>query len=1032
MLRITTLGRLRIATGATTLDLGLKPSLLLVYLTAKTKNRAAREELADLLWPGASGKKSRHSLSQALHTIRIVLGDCVHINNDAIELQVPVEWDYRIALNALATFAFCRALDFIPGPFLHTTYIAGGSLFEDWRTTLALDLRTAMETHYGRWYEVAKVQNDFLGIQTVNARLVTTFGWDKVRDLEIHPTRGNGDSVLGVVEDTLPMIGRAHEITTLLSRYREAKGGRPVHVGISGPSGIGKTKLAEAFIKAAEGSGARAIRVRCFEHDQTTGFRPLIQGLQSTQAEIHHLQEPWRSVVATAVNGEQTTSSVEQKPDFLIEGIIRYLEQLSAQATTILFIDDLQWAGPSLLKLLQHLLSGMRGAHLMVLLSSRPTAGSPVPALGIARNMECLSLKPLSCDDLLAASHSLPISQELAATAIEVLHTASTGHPFKLHQLIRAVSSGGPVWTLETVRAAASASVNSAVLHEINAATPNARNLLNAIAVCGRPTSFSVLKKITGLPTHSFLIALRELLSRQLICDERGRIGTKHDVIRETVIHHLSASEKRLLHRAAVRELLARNAPVVDLVPHYVAAGMRKKAYVGALQAARVGQTAGATTETDRFLQIASRASKSNRKRWALLWRRRILAADNSEFSKVLHLCRQIRLGGIPFSRGRSFELTVAELSAKFFTGQSSAKQLTREAEALLRATDSPDSFKAHMSALAFLVRLAIASSDDCRLKDLGAAFDQIAAERDDPAVYLEACSWAAYCRLYFGDVEGALEPIEQGISLARLHSEERTLCRMLSVQATLLAHRGNLEEAVHACDEGLAITEACGAIRGRLIFLANKSTILMEMADLDAAEGCLLDVLKTARSRDAVADVVNAYYNYSLVLLDRKDYDGAIRIAGQALEASARQTQVVVDVGSRAVIGLASLEIGRISEASMRFTEVLERDGTYYNNDVFVIEQFLARYRARTGQAASAIERLEAKIGRSDSRISTTCRAALQLELARLLMKIDSARSCMLATLVNEWATPRKAHFLANESRMLLNRLGRPLATVG
>src|SRR3989449_2822809 len=107
---------------------------LLVYLARSPRKSRTREHLVGLLWSDRDEKQARHSLSEALHVFRRVLGDDqVRADVDQIGLGadgVTLDCDRFAELYARGDWPGAAAL--VEGDFLEGLSIPDASQFEDW------------------------------------------------------------------------------------------------------------------------------------------------------------------------------------------------------------------------------------------------------------------------------------------------------------------------------------------------------------------------------------------------------------------------------------------------------------------------------------------------------------------------------------------------------------------------------------------------------------------------------------------------------------------------------------------------------------------------------------------------------------------------------------------------------------------------------------------------------------------------------------------------------------------------------------
>ncbi|TQV78454.1 AfsR/SARP family transcriptional regulator [Denitrobaculum tricleocarpae] len=140
-LKLLILGRVRLETndGECVGRLGAKAKGLLAYLAAQPHGRADREVLANLLWDACPQTEARHSLRQALLTLRTRLGDysdrVLTSDRESLQLRLDlVDVDMRrfeVAVLSADDEALVQVCRLWRGPFCEGLDV-GADLFEDW------------------------------------------------------------------------------------------------------------------------------------------------------------------------------------------------------------------------------------------------------------------------------------------------------------------------------------------------------------------------------------------------------------------------------------------------------------------------------------------------------------------------------------------------------------------------------------------------------------------------------------------------------------------------------------------------------------------------------------------------------------------------------------------------------------------------------------------------------------------------------------------------------------------------------------
>ena len=181
------------------------------------------------------------------------------------------------------------------------------------------------------------------------------------------------------------------------------------------------------------------LRGRCLHYGEGITFWPLIEALspigEPTHALLHRLD---RGGAAAA--------------EELFWEVRRLLESLALEHPVILHVDDLQWAQPMLLDLLDHVADLSRGAPILVLCTARPELLEDRPAWAAGRlNATTALLEPLDA----ASSERLleQLDDGLDAVARERVIAVSEGNPLFLEEVAALARERGTVSMPATIQA---------------------------------------------------------------------------------------------------------------------------------------------------------------------------------------------------------------------------------------------------------------------------------------------------------------------------------------------------------------------------------------------------------------------------------------------------------------------------------------------------------------------------------------------------------------------------------------------------
>src|SRR5581483_955879 len=210
--------------------------------------------------------------------------------------------------------------------------------------------------------------------------------WEAV-GLEESPARRHSDA---------PFVGRHEEVAVLEEQWRRVcDDGRPATALVLGEPGAGKTRLLATF---AERSGVPVSWGRCLAYGEVGVYAAVSELLSASGAATRVAQaapetDGLRTITAAleAVGGSAGGAITQGE---LRWGIRRAFELAAAESPVALVFDDLHWADPELVELIDYLEEAE--GPVLILGTARPDAPDLAPLLADSDRRLVLSLPPLS------------------------------------------------------------------------------------------------------------------------------------------------------------------------------------------------------------------------------------------------------------------------------------------------------------------------------------------------------------------------------------------------------------------------------------------------------------------------------------------------------------------------------------------------------------------------------------------------------------------------------------------------------------
>ena len=357
-----------------------------------------------------------------------------------------------------------------------------------------------------------------------------------------------------------PLVGRAQELDRLRAAYADAcTRGHCRVVTIVGEAGIGKTRLMrELVLPLAE--EAQILVGRCVSYGEGATYLPLAEVVRRA------VSEPTLGGIRTLLEGEDDADRLARRvaeltgiaeeppaPGEAFWALRRFVEAIAREQPVVLVLDDIHWAEPTLLDLIEYLGEWVAAPVLVLcaarreLLETRPAWGGP-SSTGFVVDLAPLEAAQMS--ELVLGLAEQPVDAGVTGRIVE----QAGGNPLFAEQLL-ALALEAPELVTETP-----ATVEALLASRIDRLDPREQSVLRRGAVVGRRFSRIELGDLTPpadvAQTDHHLARLEE---RALI-HKRGHVFAFHHVlVRDVAYRGIPKSDRADLHELAARGLERRN-----------------------------------------------------------------------------------------------------------------------------------------------------------------------------------------------------------------------------------------------------------------------------------------------------------------------------------------------------------------------------------------------------------------------------------------------------------------------------------------
>ena len=708
---------------------------------------------------------------------------------------------------------------------------------------------------------------------------VTAYRLREVVGIEAVPRRGQA-----------PLVGREAERRRLHEAWERVRAERTIQlVTIVGAAGVGKSRLADEFLASIEGAGV--VRARCLTYGNGITFWPLVEILvqllgRDPEERLEELGVDARAAdrIQALLGRYDDVAAI----DDLFWAVRKTLEAAAAQTPLVVLLDDLHWAEPTFLDLVEHVADWARDTPLLLLALARRDLLDRRPDWETGRpNATCVLLEPLSAEESERLLDELGRPDEDLTRRILA---AAEGNPLFLEEMLTVVAEGGDVATLPpTIHAVLAARLDQLPTKE--------RAVLERAAVEGQVFHWGALRAL--LPEERELSGrLQALVRKELLRHERPQIDGedafrfRHVLLRDAAYASLPKRTRADLHERLARWLDERGTSLVEreeILGYHLEQSYRCSTELGAPDA--------------HTLEVAARAADLV----ASSGQRAFARGDMAAASRLLRRAADL----LEFDPPRRLELLPELGRALRFSGDASgAAQVLREATD--RAEASGDRRLTLLSRVeAAFMRLYTdphaETEDTIRVaEEARALFEEVG---DDASL---ARAWALIGHANWLLCRGAEMEVAftRAVECARRAGDPREEGWVLRMLALVYYHGPTpVEQAIARCEEILDVGRGHAAI---------EVSTRAKIAGLEAMRGNFDLARKLYRECRAIGEE----FGIGPVLAALPNYSGPIELLAGDLEAAERELRE----GCRALEALG--ETSTLSTTAALLARTLECEG--------------------------------------------------------------------------------------------------------
>ena len=401
-----------------------------------------------------------------------------------------------------------------------------------------------------------------------------------------------------------PLIGRENELAMLMERWSWAKDGDGQVVLIAGEAGIGKSRLLRALREKLAGEPHIAINHLCSAYHTNSTLHPVVAQLERAAGFASHDKPGERLAKLEALlaqGAEQLDEaaplvgallgiptderypalnfSPQRQKQRTFEVLIEQLVGLARQRPVLHLYEDLHWADPSTLELLDMVVERARALPILVVITHRPQFSPPWSGQA---HVTALPLNRLGRRQGAAMALRVTGGKALPAEILDQILERTDGVPLFLEELTRTMLESGLMTdagdryelTGPLPPLAIPANLHDSLMARLDRLA-TVKELAQIGAVIGREFSHELIAAVADRPQDQLEIGLDQLVGSELVF-RRGSppdatYSFKHALVKDAAYQSLLKSRRQQLHARLAQVFEDRFPAVVETQPELIA-----------------------------------------------------------------------------------------------------------------------------------------------------------------------------------------------------------------------------------------------------------------------------------------------------------------------------------------------------------------------------------------------------------------------------------------------------------------------------
>src|SRR5579863_9602206 len=400
--------------------------------------------------------------------------------------------------------------------------------------------------------------------------------------------RASGGGRRGGSRAPTPLVGRGEELDILTRRWERARRGEGQLSLVVGEPGLGKSRLIEEFRARLAETPHTWVEWASSQLLQNTPLHPIAEWgrarfggvevagekrffeLEAALGSVGLDAAEYAPLLAPVIDALLPSDRVPKlSPEELrsrqLAALVAWLLAGARTQPIVLAFEDLHWADPTSLDVLQALAERGAQAPLLIIATTRPEFRPPWKQRS---HHGVISLAPLDAGEVARMIGEIATRHALSKDVIAGVFGRSGGVPLFVEEVTRLLLERGEQGGVQAIPPTLQQSL-AARLDRLG----SAREVAQIGAVLGRGVSHALLQAVAGLDEPALRAALDRLADAELLFVEgvapRVNYRFKHALIQDAAYDSLLKSRRQTLHRRAAEVLLTSPAPEVEALAHH-------------------------------------------------------------------------------------------------------------------------------------------------------------------------------------------------------------------------------------------------------------------------------------------------------------------------------------------------------------------------------------------------------------------------------------------------------------------------------